>query len=206
MRMRSVVLGVHGGVRAEVPALAPALAPASVHRRWQWRRRRRRLLRPQSRGSNRRMKSSGTTRHSGPVLSAPLVDASAALFSWVFIEERSRGRSRTGEAFWRFLERVGGGVNGANACAEVWFVKVGDSGQVWGCPCRSPTIVGRCGLAGWRGGIFRVRVVSFSAKFANCLFVELAGGGENAKKNYLQKRRKGRGVHVDFDPNTQRTS
>jgi hypothetical protein len=54
------------------------------------------------------MKSSGTTRHSGPVLSAPLVDASAALFSWVFIEERSRGRSRTGEAFWRFLERVGG--------------------------------------------------------------------------------------------------
>ena len=72
-------------------------------------------------------------------------------------------------------------------------MKVGDSGQVWGCPCRSPTIVGRCGLAGWRGSIFRVRVVSFSAKFANCLFVELAGGGsftnygENAKKKLLAK-------------------
>jgi hypothetical protein len=40
-----------------------------------------------------------------------------------------------------------------------------------------------------------VRVVSFSAKFANCLFVELAGGGsftnygENAKKTTCKNQK-----------------
>ena len=92
--------GVATRARVDVPALIPALTPASVPRGWQWRRRRRRLL--QSRGGMRMRtvrwrKSSSTTRHSGPVHSAPLADASAASFI-----EAGRADGRR----WQFLAAI----------------------------------------------------------------------------------------------------
>ena len=62
------------------------------------------------------MKSSSTTRHSGPVHSAPLVDASAALFSWVFIEAGTDGRRWRFLELWRVEHTMGSEMRGGTVC------------------------------------------------------------------------------------------